>query len=325
VLNLHQSPELRAAVIKNAKGPQPDDPSTWGPDTKYDPDRGWMAYERDESFEGDPNSGSAGSWKAGTFSQGLSPWQVIGGLAMGVAPTNSRALATATSLTSLLGPKLVAGFGGGGTAASGSGGAAVASNAAKAGGSMSTGSSILKALGGWGGAINTGLDIFDRLGPVATGASAGAAQGRMAESTDNRLRDLLEQNAAEGNVKADSLRMRQAILASLLGGAEDAKIEAPAHIASRVGKVSGGLRPSALPDRQAISQSIMPRLLASLRTGNHIPRPTPAPGESGFDKAMGYIGTGSALAGSILPALLRRPQPAAPPVATGTMPPGVRF
>lgn len=180
-------------------------------------------------------------------------------------------------------PALVGGGAAGGSAAVGTG-AATGTGAAAGGGGIAS-------IGGTGAIIGKGADIVSKLGRPAAAGAASAADARLLEGRFNQGQDALSQSAARGNIDADSARMRQAMLMSLLSGAEDSNVTAPSHIASRVGNVSGGLRPSALAGRQDIASAIRPRLMQNLMTGNEIPGPTAAPSPGFMDKLNSGLGT----------------------------------
>lgn len=181
-----------------------------------------------------------------------------------------------------------------------------------------------------GGASLAAIPAIDALGRVASGASKGSAdqrasenqlalqQGQLAQggARDQFSADLAGSNAAFQAALAKSNygregqdRQRKAqMLMSLLGGMGDASITPgnPA-IASRMGTMSGGLRPSALGNKDALMSLLGQGDIA----GPEYAAPTPyakptAPNmqQAGKgEKILGGIGLGASLLGS-----LRRPQ-----------------
>jgi hypothetical protein len=172
------------------------------------------------------------------------------------------------------------------------------------GGGMGLGS-LLGAIGG-GGKIGTALGA---IGNVAGSVAKGRADGRMAEADYGLQRDRLAGQNATANVNADSTRMRQAMLLSLLSGTQDMQVAPPAHIAERMGSVSGGLRPSAMQGKEDIVSAMRPRIMQALLSGQHMPGLTAAP-ESGFlDSLLSGIGTAGAFVGAANGGKAPVPQP----------------
>jgi hypothetical protein len=114
-----------------------------------------------------------------------------------------------------------------------------------------------------------------------SGAAQGAAEGRRA--------DALAQ-AAAGRVNQDAMAMDQkrAVLRSLLGGLQDASISRPQGSTIPTFGVSGGLRPSALGNRDALMGEL----------SRKAPTIDPAVAGKG-ENIMGGIGTGLNILGSL--------------------------
>lgn len=206
--------------------------------------------------------------------------------------------------SSLLKTALVGGALYGGMSLLPAGGAGGGANAAvQAGGRVagasgfpvaSTGGSFLSKLGGIKGILGTAQNI----GSVASGAAQGRAQGRLAENQYNLMRDQVAGQNASRNVDLDSQRIRQAILLSLLSGAQDAQITPPDYIASRMPKMTGGLRPSAIAGKEDIVNAARQRIIEALLSGQHIPGLSDAVQANGLDKVLSVLGLGSAFAGA---------------------------
>jgi len=209
-------------------------------------------------------------------------------------------------------------FGGAGAAAAGAGGGAAAALPSTAlpmavTGAPSTGG----ILGGIFGAGTTGgkiLDTIGKVGPIAGAVAKGRADGRLDEADYGLRRDIVDQNRAKGNADIDTVRLRQMILLSLLGG-EDAKITPPAHIAERMPQMSGGLRPSNIAGREEIIAALRPRLLAALLSGEHLPELSDAPEANILDNLLSGLGTVGGFAGA-----LQTPKTGTPAPTTQTAP-----
>lgn len=178
---------------------------------------------------------------------------------------------------------------------------------------MGIGSAIKTGLG----LLGDGLDIFGKVGNVATGAASGAADQRLREQLAELQRQQLAQTAARDQFdagmrgaqfssdergKAD----KRGVLSALLSNLEDVNITGmnPA-IASRMPTITGGLRPSALTGGGKREQ-----LMAMLNAGGPTaPVYTPPPGlpvsagASGGERALGAAG----LFGNLLGAFKRQP------------------
>jgi hypothetical protein len=210
----------------------------------------------------------------------------------------------------------LAGLGGaaGGASAAVGGGAA-----ASGGGGMGLGS-ILGALGG-GGKLGAALGA---VGNIAGSVAKGRADGRAQEADYGLRRDQVAGQNAAANVNADSTRLRQAMLLSLLGGVQDVNITPPAHIADRMASVTGGMRPSAIQGKQEIVDTMRPRIMQALLSGQHMPGLTPTPQAGFLDKLLGGIGTAGAFAGALsMPGAggMKAPtQPQAPVASPGLIP-----
>jgi hypothetical protein len=264
----------------------------------------WIRYARENNIRTDGGSiGPDGSWRAESSAPLLKQFALGAG-----------ALATG----GLLGPALL-----GGGAASGAASAAVGGGAASGGGGMGLGS-ILGAIGG-GGKVGAALGA---IGNIAGSVAKGRADGRAQEADYGLRRDQVAGQNAAANVNADSTRLRQAMLLSLLGGVQDVNITPPAHIADRMASVTGGMRPSAIQGKQEIVDTMRPRIMQALLSGQHMPGLTPTPQAGFFDKFLSGLGTAGAFAGALsLPGAGGMKAPTAPqaPVAGGGAMRGASF
>lgn len=176
--------------------------------------------------------------------------------------------------------------------------------AATAGASRVAGASGFLAPSAAGGGIMSTLSkygpMLGRIGEVASGAAKGRADGRMAEAQYGLQRDQLGMQQAQGNAAMDSTRLRQAILLSLLSGGQDASVTPPPHIAARMPQVSGGVRPSAIANREQF-EPIRERIMAALFSGQHLPGLSDAPKSNAFDSILSGLGLGTGLLGAIRP------------------------
>ncbi len=225
---------------------------------------------------------------------------------------------------------LLAGAGGAAAAGAGAGaaGAAGAAAPALAGGSMLT----LPALTGGGLAIDglaapalaataggaaagggSTASILGGLGKAATSLASGAAQGRVAESTAN-------QNQFGAQIKGLNAQLDRASVAkqlqeqdykdqlrgALLSNMQDFQATPPPEVASHMGTVTGGLRPSALgPGRADLGNAMTnTATLDLLQKG---------------DPNTGYTAASTAQ----MPALPPLPSPGAGTTALGALGPGL--
>lgn len=210
------------------------------------------------------DDGTFGVHKSGTF-----PWKelLLTGLGVGGAMFG--------------GPALVGALSGGGGAA-GAGAAGAAGSAATTGATAAgTSAGLLGKLGGVKG-------LLSAVGPIAAQAAAGRGEGRQAEA-------LINNQVAQTNTGIDSQRLSQALRLALLGGAQDATVTPPAHIAARMPQLSGGLKPSSIANREAIIQAMLPRILEALMSGDHVNVP-----DANF---LDHLLSGVGMAGSFMGAL----------------------
>jgi hypothetical protein len=118
--------------------------------------------------------------------------------------------------------------------------------------------------------------IGDRLGAGA----AGAAQGRRDDS-------YAQANVGRVNLDALALDQKRAVLRSLLGGLQDATVNRPAGSTIPNFSVSGGLRPSALSNKDALMSELS-------RPSPTVEMPKPGMGEKlmgGAGSVLGMLGT----------------------------------
>jgi hypothetical protein len=152
------------------------------------------------------------------------------------------------------------------------------------------GSKIGGALGGGGGEGGTALgSILGNLGGVLGGAAKGSADQRQSENPG-----LIAQYQA--NMLNSQQNDRRQLLASLLGGVQDAGIARPAGSTIPTFGLSGGLRPSALTNRDA--------LMSRLTTDN---KPLQLPTAGLAEKAMGVGGIAGGILGALGPLFGKKP------------------
>jgi hypothetical protein len=280
--------------------------------------------------------GDNATWAAGRFQNagGSIPlWMKLAGVGLGGVGLAAPAL-----------------FAGGGGAAAGAGGGAasaapVAGDAALGGGWGAASAAPLG--GGWGaagasgvvggtgaaggtaaggGALTTG-GLLSRIGSGLTALNSGAAQGRAAEAQAN-------QNQFGTQLKGLSAQLDRATLAkklqeqdyqdqlrgALIQHMQDFQATPPPEVASHMGTVTGGARPSALgPDRGAIGGNIQNTATLDLlqkgdpNTGytaaSTAPMPTlpNLPSPNAGQSVLGYLAPGLSIAGLIKNYLNRQP------------------
>lgn len=132
-----------------------------------------------------------------------------------------------------------------------------------------------------GGATLSALPMIDAIGNVAGDAAKGSAGQRVAETPGM----VGAQNA---NVNTQQVNDRRAMLASLLGGTQDASIGRPAGSTIPEFALSGGMKPSNFSNRDALMQQL----------GTPI-KPLEMPQAGMLEKVMGGIGIGSDIYGAI--------------------------
>lgn len=186
---------------------------------------------------------------------------------------------------------------GGGTGAAGSAGSAsVAGTAGTAGGLLpssalaiapSAGVNTAAMAGGNLAASGGSMGILGTLGKYAPLADilGGAGKGQ----ADGRRADAYAQAAAgQVNLNSQDQQQKRAILASLLGGLQDASISRPEGSTIPTFGVSGGLRPSALTNKDALIKELS------------VPSPTVSNAKPGFgEQALGYGGLGLGILGQL--------------------------
>jgi hypothetical protein len=122
---------------------------------------------------------------------------------------------------------------------------------------------------------------LDLVGQVLAAIAAGRAQGRRDE-TDQVLRgDSVALARAETERRNYQQAIRDAMLAQLLGGLTDVEVAAPAGIP--MGTVTGGLRPSALPNTEMMEQILNANGMAGMRRPPRTPAASPLPESNNFD------------------------------------------
>jgi hypothetical protein len=252
------------------------------------------------------------------------------------------------------------GAAGAGSAASAGATAPTAAGAASGAGAGAGAATTAASTGGILGTVSKVLPIFkagsDILGAISNERSQNqAAQNALAQTGyDDALKGY---NAGIVGSEADlsqrrylddlyTQKSKQAVKGSFLTGVQDANVTAPAGVPR--GNITGGLRPSAIPDRAAIGDAMKRQAMLELlnptqpgstpvsqRTpdGSYLPSlptvPTAPTFQSGGGSALDYLSLGLA-APSFIQQMLsdyrqRTPAPMPPrvtaPSVTGTMPP----
>lgn len=148
------------------------------------------------------------------------------------------------------------------------------------------GTSLLATLG------KGALAAAPAIGSALSGAAKGSADQRIAEQPGMVSTQLANLQGSQFQASERDAAMRRAMLASLLGGVQDASIGRPAGSTIPTFNVQGGLRPSALSNRDA--------LIAQLGSAPiQGPAPLELPKAGGVEKGLGWAG----IAGNILGAL----------------------
>jgi hypothetical protein len=204
-------------------------------------------------------AGVGGGTAAGAGAAGTTAG--VGGTTAGAAGTTAGTAGAAGVLPSSSLP----------AAATMGGPAAITSQGVSAG---AGGGGILGALGKYGGIAGQIGDIFGK-------GAAGAAQGRRDDS-------YAMANAGRVNLDALALDQKRATLRSLLGGLQDASISRPAGSTIPTFQVNGGLRPSALSNKDALMAEMS-------RPSPTVEMPKPGTGE----KVMGGVGMGLGILGAL--------------------------
>ncbi len=187
----------------------------------------------------------------------------------------------------LAGPAIAGALGGAGSAGGAAGGVAGATGAG-----AGTAGGFLGSLGGIKG-------ILGSVGPIAGAIAGGRGQGRMAEEDMNLARGRAESERALSNSRIDDTRMAQALRLALLGGVQDAQLTPPPEVARFMPQLTGGIKPSAIKDREGIINAMQPRILESLMSGNHVPALPDQPSSNWVDKLLEGTSYGSAFLGSL--------------------------
>lgn len=128
---------------------------------------------------------------------------------------------------------------------------------------------------------NDPLGTLGQLGDQFGKGAQGAAQGRRDDS-------YAQANVGRVNLDALALDQKRAILRSLLGGLQDVSISRPAGSTIPTFGVSGGLRPSALSNKDALMAELS-------RPSPTVEMPKPGTGE----KVMGGVGMGLGILGAL--------------------------
>lgn len=168
----------------------------------------------------------------------------------------------AAPLAILGGAGLAGAFGGGGAAVAAPAGfaqsAVDATAAAASGGAGAAGAAGATAAGG--GALTKAAMI----GKALTGALSGQAAGRVAEGNANISASNAGLNRVKTGTDLQNDDYRNLVRASLLKGVQDFHITPPADMVGHVGTVTGGLRPSAIANKDELAQMAIDRSKADL-------------------------------------------------------------
>lgn len=148
------------------------------------------------------------------------------------------------------------------------------------------GASLLATLG------KGALAAAPAIGSALSGAAKGSADQRLAEQpgmigTQNSNLNLAEFNAGERDAQ-----VKRQMLASLMGNMQDASISRPAGSTIPTFGVSGGMRPSAMGNRDALMQLLQQGPMQG-------PSPLEMPKAGGIEKAMGWGGMIGNILGSL--------------------------
>jgi hypothetical protein len=126
--------------------------------------------------------------------------------------------------------------------------------------------------------------ILSAAGPIVAGIVNGIVQHRQQQAQDTALNNQQSLQAAalaqSGNANQVNQQLsqrqaqatdyqrnyRNALLATLLNGVQDVNINVPADVAAHMGTVTGGLRPSAMPNRAQIGTTVLPQALTALQS-----------------------------------------------------------
>ena len=161
-------------------------------------------------------------------------------------------------------------------------------------------------------------------GMAAASAAKGRSEGRKAEAEYLQKRDAAELERAEVERKgqldkaalelnqqttSNNLRSQdtdQAVRGGALQGIKDVEFNnLPDYIRSRMPTVTGGARPSAIVNKEAIGKTLQEQAMSNLLSGRKFENPTlaPVPGMStppqptGLDKFLNIVGTVGSVAG----------------------------
>lgn len=159
--------------------------------------------------------------------------------------------------------------------------------------------------------LTAALGIAGLVGKLAGKLGGNRAEARAQEATLNQGQDAMNlqgaqvaQNNARQNLAADTgyrqTQQGNAVRAGLLAGAQDAKITRPAGIPTV--EVRGGLRPSAIKNREAMGDQFQRDAMLRYMQGapglvTETPSTTPAPQAGKFDKFLNIVGGIGGLAG----------------------------
>lgn len=159
-----------------------------------------------------------------------------------------------------------------------------------------------------GGASLAFLPAIDAIGGALSGAAKGSADQRIAEAPaligaqNSNLagaRDAFSAGLSgqQFNASEQDRALRRQILASLLGGVGDVSISRPAGSTIPTFGISGGLRPSALGNKEALMASMnQPTMTAPTYQG---PKPLDLPQAGMLEKVLGGVGMGAGILGAL--------------------------
>ncbi len=214
--------------------------------------------------------------KIGSIAAPIVAAPFTGGASLALIGAGSGAALGALNGGGIKGSLLGAGLGGataGLLGGAGGGAASAAGNGATQMGLGSTLSQIGKNL------LNP--DTLSKLGGVAAGAAQGSASGRRADSEAMI-------GAQKANNETQVLNDRRTLLSGLLGGLQDASISRPEGSTIPTFGITGGLRPSAISNKEALMQQL----------GQQI-KPLDMPTAGVGEKILGGVGLGGSLLGAL--------------------------
>lgn len=195
-------------------------------------------------------------------------------------------------------------------AAAGTGSAGGASTGATAGTTTAAGGSLLSKV----------PKLLQDVAPTLSALSSGRAAGRQSEDAANIVYDAANVRRSESAQDNYQRNLQNALRGGLLQGVQDSTIEAPAGIP--MGKISDGLRPSAILGREDIGKNLQAaatkNLLGMDESGEtNTPAMTPRPESNAFDTTLNTLAPILSITDLLLDNKRRMSSPAPPPPTPG--------